>query len=194
MLNLNFNESHFLASSTLIGSMDLPESGVVLLTGDNGVGKSTFCSYLYEKKLLPQNTIWTESNQFRSIYPITVNSILVLFRENAEEINLDRYQALYSLFKISQWSERTWSELSSGQGQMLKLLMGLCLSAKCYLLDEPAHFLDKDKLNSLSKIITDLSENSLVIIIDHRIDWFQGELNSRYQLSQTEKMILLERV
>lgn len=194
MLSLNFNETNFIPGISLKGAIELPQSGVVLLTGDNGVGKSTLCAYLYEKKILSENTIWTESNQFRSIYPITVNSILALFRENAVDINLERYQNLYSLFKISQWSERTWAELSSGQGQMLKLLMGLSLEAQYYLLDEPAHFLDKDKLSFLSQIISDLSANSSVIIIDHRIDWFEGKLSSHYQLSLFDRTIQLEKV
>lgn len=175
MFTLNLNEPSFLPQHQLQGVLELPLKGLVLVTGENGVGKSTLCSYLYEQKKLPENIIWTESNQFRSIYPITVNSILALYRENAVNFNQERYQSLYTLFKMSTWSERTWNELSSGQGQMLKLLMGLSLNAKTYLLDEPAHFLDKEKLRALSDMINNLAKDSLVIIIDHRIDWFEGD-------------------
>lgn len=193
MFTLNLNEPSFLPHCQLQGVLELPFKGLVLLTGENGVGKSTLCSYLYEQKKLPENIIWTESNQFRSIYPITVNSILALYRENAVSFNQERYQSLYSLFKMSAWSERTWNELSSGQGQMLKLLMGLSLDAKTYLLDEPAHFLDKEKLKALSDMINNLAKDSLVIIIDHRIDWFEGQIHAHYNLSLKGQVIMVEK-
>jgi energy-coupling factor transporter ATP-binding protein EcfA2 len=193
MVTLHFNEPSFISSYSLQGELELPINGVVLLTGENGVGKSTLCSYLYEKHLLPGKTIWTESNQFRSIYPITVNSILEIYKENAVELDHERYQKLISLFKLSSWGDRTWSELSSGQGQMLKLLMGLSMTAQTYLLDEPAHFLDKEKLKILSQMITEISKDSLVMIIDHRIDWFEGLVTTHYQLNLHETFIKVEK-
>lgn len=193
MFTLNLNEPSFLPQCQLQGVLEFPFKGLVLVTGENGVGKSTLCSYLYEQKKLPENIIWTESNQFRSIYPITVNSILALYRENAVNFNQERYQSLYSLFKMSAWSERTWNELSSGQGQMLKLLMGLSLNAQTYLLDEPAHFLDKEKLKALSDMINNLAKDSLVIIIDHRIDWFEGQIHSHYNLNLKDQVIRVEK-
>ncbi len=194
MVTIHLDLPLFIQNYHLKGNLDLPSKGVVLITGENGVGKSTLCHYLFEEKILPQKVVWTESNQFRSIYPITVHSILALYKENGTDIDLERYQLLYSLFKMSIWSERIWSELSSGQGQMLKLLMGLSLNAETYLLDEPAHFLDQEKLRALSDVITSISKESLVIIIDHRIDWFDGKMDKHYQLQAKDQTIMVEQI
>lgn len=174
--------------------MTLPETGIVLITGENGVGKSTLCSYIYDQKLIDGDLVWTESQQFRSIYPIKVESILSLFQKNALSLDTERFRKISSLFDLDSWKSRTWEELSSGQGQMLKLLMGLSLKAKTYILDEPAHFLDKNKLGSLSIIVRDISLESLVIIIDHRIDWLEASIFSRYSLQNKSKTVSLEQV
>jgi energy-coupling factor transporter ATP-binding protein EcfA2 len=71
--------------------------------------------------------------------------------------------------------------------------MGLSLNAQTYLLDEPAHFLDKEKLKALSDMINNLAKDSLVIIIDHRIDWFEGQIHSHYNLNLKDQVIMVEK-
>ncbi len=191
---IKISENNFLPQVSLRGELSLPNTGLVLLTGDNGVGKSTLCSYLVSKKLINRDVVWSESNQFRSIYPITVNSIIELFKAEAKNLDQSRFTKLFDAFEIQSWSHRTWEELSSGQGQMLKLLLGLTNKGEVFLLDEPVHFLDKSKLQIVSGIITELKNNHLVIIIDHRIDWFIGSIDQHYHLTRSEQEIEIGRL
>lgn len=193
MKKIIIQESSFLPGYSLKGDIFLPEVGMVLVSGENGIGKSTLCRYLYDRQLLGEEIVWIESNQFRSIYPLTVESVLQLFLASAHSLNQDRFQQLYSLFKIKEWNKRIWGELSSGQGQMLKLIMGLSVESRYFLLDEPVHFLDQDKLNGLSDFLKDLMKSSLIILVDHRHDWFKGEILNCYHLRKNGQEILLEK-
>ena len=193
MLNIKINESNFIPGLSLQTELSFPETGIALISGENGIGKSTLCSFLYHENLLPSDIIWSEAQQFRSIYPVTVESVLSVYKKNASHLNEERFEKLSKLFNIASFMDRTWNELSSGQGQMLKLLMGLSLKARTYLLDEPAHFLDQIKLNGLSEVMVEISKDSLVVLIDHRIDWLKENPAVHLKMLVCDKNLILEK-
>ena len=166
---------------------------ISVIVGPNGAGKSTamkamlgMLSLSHGKVVLDNEEITKLSPQDRvakgiSFVPQTMN----IFNELSVKENLRYFMALNKsdrpLEKIDQCAhvfqagallEKTFSELSSGQMQLISIMRGILEEPMVLLLDEALVNLDKEMLNIVSFFLENFvsKEGRLVIICSHNVN------------------------
>lgn len=145
--------------------------GITLLTGDNGVGKTSFFNYLKESK----SEFFKEATfAFMDQFPLmTINEIRLcdvlklvsdtdfFFDTNLLSKLLDRYNLNYLL-------ERPVRLYSGGENQLVKFLLMISQNVDYYFLDEPLHYIDQERLILLKEDLIKLAKDKVILVIEHR--------------------------
>ncbi|MGP1611815.1 MAG: ABC transporter ATP-binding protein [Catonella sp.] len=176
---------------------------VILLAGDSGSGKSTLLKCLnglipetvegsLEGSLFFEDKKYTELKMFElnkhigSVFQnprsqfFTTNSTaeLVFPMENygyAKEEMDERLTALTEKFSLHPLLNRNIFEISSGERQLLALASALALNQKAVIFDEPSANLDYGNAMRLGKIIADMKNAGITVIVaDHRFYYLSG--------------------
>lgn len=181
-------EVHVLCDVTL---RDLPESGLILLVGDNGAGKSTFLRVLagvveadagratIDGAPSPRKCRYLSQDPLESIAPsLTVRENLDLalarsraplpFRRVGDE------EAMASLHRFSRSEalirgiDRPASAFSGGEIQLLALVCAAVdTKARVLLADEPEKMLDTVHRDLVQRELVRLAETRLVLVSSH---------------------------
>ena len=62
--------------------------------------------------------------------------------------------------------------LSGGEGQALKICLGLASDAKVYVLDEPSQYLDESMKKVLSNLLKELlTREKSLLMVEHDLNW-----------------------
>ncbi len=162
---------------------DFDSGYIYLLTGPNGSGKTTLLKTIRGLVKEDRGEIriqGSSSDKFTFSY-VDANNRSFLHRLSVKE-NLRYFMALNKndrvlekiyqsadIFKASELLEKTFSELSSGQMQLISILRGILEDPKVLLLDEALVNLDKEMLNIVSTFLENFvsKEGRLVIICSH---------------------------
>lgn len=149
-------------------------SGLYLITGVNGIGKSTLL------KIIARLIYPTNHN-----YHIDVEKVAILCEKTGFS-NIKVFDFLYNVSKINNMNIdvkkeiKKWiipnkkiNALSNGNKQKVGLLMMRFTDANIYLFDEPTNALDNDAIVHFKNMINDLiKDGKIVIISTHNIDIF----------------------
>lgn len=169
-------------------SLEISKNEVVSIIGYSGSGKSTLLNCIAGIEPYETGTIRTEITQkgfggigmvFNSdnLFPhltILQNLILApvkvlgLSPAQAEE------EAMQILDKVGVWSVRDSypEELSSGQRQRAAIARSLMMKPKILLLDEPTSSLDAASTSEVFKVLSDIKNNDMtIILVTHSIDF-----------------------
>ncbi|WP_193708397.1 ATP-binding cassette domain-containing protein [Alkalibaculum sporogenes] len=160
-------------------SIDFSCFGIYLVSGDNGVGKTSIIKQLiYGKNEIKFNTKIQEE-KYRSAKhqiityieqdPLPDKSTVenYLFRNN-KYIDLELLEELIHSLKISDADMNTKVEKLSG-GELIKLniISGLIKKTPYIFIDEPTNNLDNESVCAFIEIIKKMSVNHTFIIISH---------------------------
>lgn len=160
------------------------DSGYIyLLTGPNGSGKTTLLKIIRGlvkadagdigiQRSSPEKLTcsYVDANNRSFFHRLSVQENLRYFMAlNRIDQALDKIDKCASIFKARRLLEKTFSELSSGQMQLISILRGILEEPSVLLLDEALVNLDKDMLNIVSNFLMSfvLKERRLVIICSH---------------------------
>lgn len=186
-------------------SLAIPKEKRILITGPNGVGKSTLFSTLV--KLYPYSGLITYNQQDIAKRKIAqhVRDIALVF-QNAEQqfVAMTMAEELIQAQQFSNhpeiWTDETITEiltqlnlvdlrqhvvyqLSGGQQKKLQVLLMLIVGTPTLLFDEPLAGLDNDSQQCLLNIIADFTtrQHQTVLVISHQLqavtDWFDFHLH-----------------
>ena len=144
------------------GVLRLSDTGVCLLHGNNGTGKTLLLNNIHANSngltvLVSQdnNDIITEIGVAENIAMTTLEPDLLKTRSFLEKYNL-----AYLL-------DLTPSKMSGGEKRIVCLLRGILSSAPFVLIDEPTNDLDFEMVKKVVEIIIDSSKEKSFLIVTH---------------------------
>lgn len=184
------NENHVLKNI----SLDLPQSGLVVILGESGSGKTTLLNVMsgmdkfnsgkiiIEGKVISRNSskAWDEIRNNYIGYVFQNYNLLkdLTVQENIElvlkingiddqtEIN-KRVDYLLESVGLLNYNDRRADQLSGGQQQRVGFARALVKNPKVILADEPTGNLDSKTTIEIMNIIKTISQNKLVIMVTH---------------------------
>ncbi len=145
---------------------------VIVLVGENGIGKSTLLRRLYSEVPAGERSV-VEQISSEYFYDRKLISIKSFFL-NSQLASFDQadFLFLWTAFNLDQKEERLLSHLSGGESQALKLCLALCKNCSYYFLDEPSQFLDLKRKKILADFLERLRNNGkTLIVVEHNLDW-----------------------
>ena len=180
-------DSHAVAENI---SFSVNKGEYLCIVGENGSGKSTLMKTLLRLMApisgaitmgdgLQQNEIGylPQQTHVQKDFPASVQEIVLSgcqarkgFHPFYSKDEKDRARTNMERMGIVDYSRRCYRELSGGQQQRVLLARALCASDKLLLLDEPVAGLDPKVTAELYRLIQQLNEEGLTIImISHDI-------------------------
>lgn len=187
-----------------IKRLSLDGKGVVVLYGPNGSGKTTLLNILAFLDLNYEGELWFKNRTIRP--PVDYTSLrrkIALLMEHPyffkgtvfDNISyglkvrgfapgeiFDRVEDILIKVGLAHFKHQKADILSGGERQRLALARVLALNTEIILLDEPTLRMDKSSLEVFESIISDYSQNRMIIMTTHN-------LSQAYRL--TDKVIYL---
>ena len=168
------------------------EAGEYLcIMGENGSGKSTLLKTIlglnkpvsgkvvFEKSLSKNKLGYLpQQNDFQKDFPATVKEVIMSgfisqmglrpFYNKAEK---NKANGIIEFLGLENLTKNGFKELSGGQQQRVLLARALCATDKILVLDEPTNGLDSKTTNQFYKLLKNLNNSGLTIImVSHNLD------------------------
>ena len=161
-------------------SYDFSESGIYLLTGESGVGKTTLLRMIagldrsYDGEIIDGGIgrVSFAFQEHRLIPQITAleNVVFAISDTKDEAVIKSATNLLNRLGLCDDDIKLTPAELSGGMKQRVSLARAFMKKSPVLLLDEPTKELDATNSAAVRRLIREASENRLVIIATHNAE------------------------
>lgn len=170
---------------------DLTVGQVHALIGPNGAGKTTFVSLLSGRIAPSAGTITFDGAnithlpahirvargiaytfQITSIYlnlPVFDNVALAIQRKGSKRLQADTMAALDRV-GLADRAEQVAGTLAYGHQRLLEIAMGLSMTPKLLILDEPTQGLANSEIDAFNALIRELRPQTTVLLIEHNMD------------------------
>ncbi len=169
------------------------KGNIYCIVGENGSGKSTLINVILNIYNNYQGEVFINNKSIKNIDMICARRDLfsvaeqnpALFESNLEanlkysidncDLELLNYYVeafkLYNGESRSNLSEKKVNKkndtISGGEKQKVSLIRALLKDSHCLILDEPSTYLDEDGMNALKRILYEVKDNKIVIIVTH---------------------------
>ena len=192
-------------------TFELPDNGLFLLKGKNGLGKTTLLNILnqndleYEGQVFYNDELLTTKNveKYRGNIVHTIYQDNLYFEDSTVLQNIKRIaskkitdeEALsyLKLVKLEDVKDSKPYNLSSGELKRLTIAMSLTLSPKIILCDEIINNLDNENVDIILAILKELSKDVLVILVSHtsvKQGIFTGDIEINRKKITTENVLI----
>lgn len=170
-------------------SYALPKVGVHAVIGPNGAGKTTFVNLISGRTPPTQGAVLFNGRDITRLPPHTrvglgiaytfqITSIFtkLTVRENvalAAQWARDgaaRTARVLSQTGLTSIADKTAGDQSYGHQRLIELAMGLALSPKLLILDEPTQGLAEGEIAAFQALVQDLSGEIAIMLIEHNMD------------------------
>ena len=143
---------------------------VIVLWGENGIGKTTLLQRFYQRA--KADAVMVDQKALDYFYDRNLGVLLDFFSSTQlPELDLSRFTLLTQMFELSTKRDRSLSQLSGGELQMLKLALCLGMKRSLYLLDEPFQYLDFNRRKQLVDFLCGLKdEEATIIMVEHNLE------------------------
>ncbi|EQK98827.1 hypothetical protein G6O67_007154 [Ophiocordyceps sinensis] len=142
----------------LIDAGEFTDSEIIVMMGENGTGKTTFCRLLAgalkpdNKAAVPEMRI---SMKPQTITPRFEGSVRQLFFKKIKQSFLNpQFQTdVVKPLKMDDFIDQEVKNLSGGELQRVAIVLALGIPADIYLIDEPSAYLDSEQRIIASRVI-----------------------------------------
>lgn len=150
-------------------NFDLPDQGLITITGDSGIGKSSLLKVL-AKILKPTHGKVIYPSKAKGLLPLYLSDQLSLVPhwkvKEYLQTPAQREQARRLGFDNGEFN-KSFQQLSIGQQVRLKVILFLNQLASIYLIDEPTHALDESNRRKIIEFLKEQSQEKCLIIATH---------------------------
>lgn len=170
------------SSIALLEPLNLPQQGLIWLTGASGSGKSTLLNLikgLYpefihgniegENPAIAPDALYLSQNPHTQIINERVGEEFFFSMEH-RQYSIEQMQAqqpLLAQYGLEESILSPTAHLSHGQAQRLLIASMLATQPKMLLLDEPTAFLDHKMRNEFYAMLLQLKQHACILLIDH---------------------------
>lgn len=182
------------------------DSEIIVMMGENGTGKTTFCKLLagVEKpdgtQKVPQMHISMKPQKITPKFQGTVRQ-LFFKRIKAAFLNPQFQTDVYKPLKMDDFIDQEVQNLSGGELQRVAIVLALGLPADIYLIDEPSAYLDSEQRIVTARVIKRFIMHSkkTAFIVEHdfimatyladRVIVFDGQPSTRARANPPESLL-----
>jgi branched-chain amino acid transport system ATP-binding protein len=188
-------------------NLELEEGSIVTIIGNNGAGKSTILRTISGLKTPKSGEIWFQNQRVdgkspqnivklgiihvperRDLFPymsVLDNLKLGAFlRKDKNQIAIDLENVFMHFPRLKERRRQQAKTLSGGEQQMLAIGRALMSSPRVLMLDEPSLGLSPMNVQEISRIIHDINEKGISVIL--------VEQNARLALGLAQRGFVLE--
>ncbi|KAF4123909.1 ATP-binding cassette, sub-family E, member 1 [Geosmithia morbida] len=141
-----------------IDAGEFTDSEIIVMMGENGTGKTTFCRMLAgalkpdSKESIPEMRI---SMKPQTITPKFDGTVRMLFLKKIKQAFLSpQFQTdVIKPLKLEDFIDQEVKNLSGGELQRVAIVLALGMPADIYLIDEPSAYLDSEQRIMASRVI-----------------------------------------
>lgn len=141
-----------------IDAGDFTDSEIIVMMGENGTGKTTFCKMLAgaEKpdgtKKIPAMNISMKPQKITPRFQGTVRQLF--FKKIKAAFLSPQFQTdVYKPLKMDDFIDQEVQNLSGGELQRVAIVLALGMPADIYLIDEPSAYLDSEQRIVAARVI-----------------------------------------
>lgn len=187
-MNIAIEKQNFLPHCSCSVDLYLMKGHINLITGENGVGKSTLAK-LIKETFFNEVTLIAQS-PLNHFYDRTLDELKNIFMQSTP-VHFDAtiLNSLWQELALKDISSHSVKKLSGGENQSLKLSLGLSIRNKIIILDEPSQYLDSSRRTKLASILGQLMKDHFIIVIEHESSWLKNLPRKNYEL-KVENSIL----
>lgn len=172
MFQFTLKNSKFLPHITSRFEVTLSRGEARILTGENGIGKTTLLRAFYEASSMKNRIILGQQKSGEVFFDRKLSTYRKVIENNSTVLHLSLFQEFWKKSGLEGKEDRKLSQLSGGETQILKLISLASSEADIYFFDEPGQSLDREKKKLLNEIFLGLlrKEKSL-LIVEHDYSW-----------------------
>ncbi|RBR19673.1 uncharacterized protein FIESC28_05500 [Fusarium coffeatum] len=137
---------------------DFTDSEIIVMMGENGTGKTTFCRLLAgalkpdSKKSVPEMRISMKPQTITPKFDGTVRQLF--FKKIKQSFLSPQFQTdVVKPLKLDDFIDQEVKNLSGGELQRVAIVLALGIPADIYLIDEPSAYLDSEQRIIASRVI-----------------------------------------
>ena len=168
-------------------NLDLPNRGIIWISGLSGSGKSTLIHCLSGLDSFSNGKIEIDGKQVDSLFAYSAFSFqeTQLFEDQTVSRNLsmttglkpNEFEELLRLLKIDSFRDQKVNRLSGGQRARVSIARVLLQKESILFFDEPFANLDQDNVRLLCSVFKKYSEKKLIFISSHlNVQWDHNEV------------------
>lgn len=190
MLKLNLNDPQFLPHIGCDIELFLEIKEALTIIGENGLGKSTLVHRIYSRHQDIMSII--EQKAMDQFYNRSLKAIKEIYLTSGlEKIDSEFFAHCWTSFGLDKKEDRMLDSLSGGESQVLKIILGLAVKAKIYVLDEPSQYLDESMKKVLGQLLIELlrREKSL-LMVEHDLHWQQFPMRIAELKNLNNKLVI----
>lgn len=165
------------------------KSGINVLFGPNGIGKTTFFHYIKSnRKDILGNSTCAFMDQFplAPVSELTGNDILSILKKDLVNFDFEKVDFLINKFNFTRLLNSKVENYSGGENQIFKFIILMGQNADIYFLDEPLQYLDNDNVEKLLEVLESLNSKK-ILIVEHRKEKIESrDYNNVYMKNNNE--------
>lgn len=159
-------------------SYDFPKSGLFLIRGKSGVGKTTLLRIIAGLEKPDSGKVYLNGDVISMVFQedrllpfLTLKENILITKKHRDE---EKALALLTHFGLKDAAEKYPAELSGGMRLRSAIVRSLYYGGDIYLWDEPTKELDPENRSLVIEATKELSKKALVIAVTHDPDFTGG--------------------